>query len=397
MSRDRYIFNCKIISCLVFVLTSIVSPSSHPDSHYEETVIESIKNIQDLDIDSPLDSINNILENYPNSKIGHLILADLLAAKAGSKRLIENYAEDKDQLNGLRDELRYRWQHIELNQPASMGKIPGSIIQLSNHQEHIIVVDASKARLYIFKHTRGQYQLVDHYYMTVGKSGMGKSEEGDLRTPIGVYAVTSYIPGETLPPRYGPGAYPINYPNKFDRLQQRTGYGIWIHGTEPDNYNRVPLASDGCVSLSNDEFIAISRYITTDGNTPVLISTEFQWMDQNQINAKKLKFNQIIGRWISDWESRDPAKYLKHYSKHFKTESHTYSSWSEHKSRINPSKEYIKVEIDNLSIFNYPGEENMVMMSFNQDYQSNNYSNQSTKTMYWKKNANNEWKIIYEG
>jgi len=29
---------------------------------------------------------------------------------------------------------------------------------------------------------------------------------------------------------YGAGAYPVNFPNIWDRRKQRSGHGIWLHG-----------------------------------------------------------------------------------------------------------------------------------------------------------------------
>jgi len=227
---------------------------------------------------------------------------------------------------------------------------------------------------------------------------MGKVYEGDLRTPVGVYHVTSYIPGETLPDRYGPGAFPINYPNIIDKRHKRTGYGIWIHGTESDNYNRVPLASDGCVSLSNDEFLEIAKYIKTDGTTPVIISENFSWSDPKQIRAQQLSFKKLINQWKMDWENRDHKNYISHYSDtDFKNTEFDYKSWSAHKQSVNKSKNYIQIGIENLSIFSYPGEENLVIMRFDQDYRSDNYNSRSQKTLFWKLNDKKSWKIIFEG
>ena len=43
-----------------------------------------------------------------------------------------------------------------------------------------------------------------------------------------------------------------------------------------------------------------------------------------------------------------------------------------------------------------PGAENMVLVTFDQDYQSNNLNNQMKKRQYWV-NEDGTWKIIFEG
>lgn len=87
--------------------------------------------------------------------------------------------------------------------------------------------------------------LSEDYYISVGKGGGDKRREGDEKTPIVVYRVSSYLPGSSLPDMYGPGAFPIDYPNPWDRKLGRTGSGIWLHGTESERFSRAPgRASD---------------------------------------------------------------------------------------------------------------------------------------------------------
>ena len=76
---------------------------------------------------------------------------------------------------------------------------------------------------------------------------------------------------EKLPDFYGPGAFPISYPNEWDKLHRRNGYGIWLHGTPSETYSRPPRATDGCVVLTNDDLRRLARYVDV-GRTPVVIS-----------------------------------------------------------------------------------------------------------------------------
>ena len=36
-------------------------------------------------------------------------------------------------------------------------------------------------------------------------------------------------------------------------FKRRTGSGIWLHGTPPDQFARAPLATDGCLVLANPD------------------------------------------------------------------------------------------------------------------------------------------------
>ena len=100
------------------------------------------------------------------------------------------------------------------------------------------------------------------FYISLGKNGVEKQRQGDQKTPLGVYRVISAR--ERLPDFYGPGAFPLDYPNDWDRLQHRNGHGIWLHGTPSDTYSRAPWATDGCVVLTNEDFAKLSRYVDGD-------------------------------------------------------------------------------------------------------------------------------------
>lgn len=363
------------------------------DSSYEQTVIGSVDSLAADTIDHSLTSIEDLVDRYPNSKLGQLLMADLLAARAGLPDLVDRFADDSLQLSGLRDELRYRWLSTTAQTPAARGLIPANLLHSAPTEQYILAADASHSRLYVFENTGTSYKLVTDYFMTIGRRGMGKLVEGDLRTPEGVYFVTSYLPGDGLPARYGPGAFPINYPNEYDQKMDRTGYGIWIHGTEPENYNRVPLASDGCLSLSNDEFLEIQKYITTDGSTPVIISAAFDWIEPEQ-KARTAKFAEsVVAQWESDWESLDTDRFLSHYSQ---GEFKNYKQFAARKQAVNQAKSYVEIDLNNLSIYAYPGDQNMMVVSFDQEYRSDNHHSVTQKRQYWKEQQG-RWQIIYEG
>ncbi len=359
---------------------------------YETRVMNTVNAIVESDLSASLSDLEALVRQYPNSKLGHLLLGDLLAARAGTPDLISRFSGDRHQLDGLRDELASRWMRVNGQTPAARGMIPADLILSSPAEQYILVADASHARLYVYENTGTDYRLAEDFYMTVGREGMGKFEEGDLRTPQGVYFVTSYLPGEGLPPRYGPGAFPINYPNEYDRQLRRTGYGIWIHGTEPEYLNKVPLASDGCLSFSNVEFNRIRRYISTDGTTPVIISSAFDWIDPATLSSRKTSALELIGQWERDWESLDTEQYLAHYSS---TDIRDFDVFADQKRQTNRNKEYVELELSNLSIYGYPGEEEMLIVSFTQDYRSDNYHSMTRKRQYWV-NRDDRWQIINE-
>ncbi len=377
----------------ILALFTISSFSAFAQSNYESEIVNSVGSLKDENIDDSQQSLEELIKKYPNSKLGHLLIADILAARAGAPSLADQLAsEDDAQLNGLRDETLHRWRTQTAQTPAERGLIPANLLASAPTQRYILAADATESRLYVYENLGTSYQLVADYFMTIGKQGMGKNKEGDLRTPEGVYFITSYLPGKGLPARYGPGAFPINYPNEYDKKLRRTGYGIWIHGTEPENYNRVPLASDGCLSLSNDEFLEIKQYISTDWTTPVIISSGFHWIDPSLKTQHTSPAREMMAQWEADWESLDTDKFVSHYSA---SEFKNYEAFVKRKRIVNAAKEYIEIDLNNLSIYDYPGEEPMMLVSFDQEYRSNNHHSVTQKKQYWKK-QDGRWQIIHE-
>jgi murein L,D-transpeptidase YafK len=247
----------------------------------------------------------------------------------------------------------------------------------------------------VFANAEGKPRLVADYYVTLGKNGVAKAREGDQKTPLGVYHVTGNLPRKKLTDFYGSGAFPINYPNEWDRRLGRNGYGIWLHGVPSDVYSRPPLASDGCIVLANADLDSLARFVQV-GLTPVIIADEVEWADAASVEADRKSLGAALEQWRLDWQSRDTDKYLSHYSPKFSAGKQDLAAWSKHKRAVNAGKKWIKVGVSRVSMFAYPRERDFVVVTFDQDYRSDGLSNQMRKRQYWVKEGA-RWKILYEG
>ena len=383
-------FIAGIVTSLLFALTS---PSAQAD--YEQGLFKTIEDIQNLDHDAALSGSRAFLQQYPTSKLGQLLYADLLMAKAGVLSGIGSGIPADPKLDDLTFEIKQRLSNQQA--PAYAGYLPENIIQLADNQPYAILVDQSLSRIYVYRNENGMPLLETDYFISIGLKGFGKQRRGDQKTPIGVYHVTRYIDDEELPDLYGLGAFPVNYPNVWDARNKRTGGGIWIHGTPSHTYNRAPWSSNGCVVVSNPDFTSIDRYIDEANNTPVIITESVNWLSEEQWREKQKAMLQQMTRWISDWESNDHQRYISHYSKQqFHAYGRDYKQWEGHKRWVNRDRKTDRVEFSNLAIFKYPGEQNLVMMQYDQDYQSNNLNVSSPKELFWKQQGG-AWKIVYEG
>jgi murein L,D-transpeptidase YafK len=350
--------------------------------------------IENNRLDLALNHIEALLRTKPNFRLAYLIKGDLLLARGRALKSFGNAPQGSSgRLDDLHAEALVRL-HAYRDRP-SQDQVPRYLMQLREDQRHAIVVDNKRSRLYLYQNENGRPRFVADYYISTGKRGGEKTREGDEKTPVGVYHVTASLPRNKLSDFYGSGAFPISYPNEWDKRHGRNGHGIWLHGTPSDTYSRAPRASNGCVVLANADLDALSNKLQV-GLTPVIISEQVEWLSLDDWNAERDALNAEIERWRSDWESLDTGRYLTHYSSKFSADRQNFADWGRHKRQVNSGKSWIKLNLSNLSMFRNPGKEELVVVTFDQDYRSNNRTDTMKKRQYWTKEGG-KWRIIYEG
>jgi len=240
-----------------------------------------------------------LLRDYPHFQLAQLVHGDMLTARnrptRGPDELASVNPDAAQTLTELRQESLLRLKALRERPPA--GHVPSQFVQLSVRNKHAMAIDTSRARLYLFENGPEGLKLLADYYISVGKQGVGKSLEGDMRTPLGVYFVTSQVDPKKLKDFYGAGALPINYPNPYDTRHGKTGGGIWLHGTPPGQFARAPRASDGCVVLANPDLQRIMRTVQSR-TTPVVIAQSLNWVAPSQLMAPEVKvFADTLSAW----------------------------------------------------------------------------------------------------
>jgi len=342
-----------------------------------------------------LERVEELIAAHPNFRLGHLIRGDLLLARARPLETFGNVVKTvpQEKVDDLRAEALVRLRALR-DRPET-GRMPRNVLQLHSGQQHALLVDSRRSRLYVFENVGGRPHYVVDYYVSLGKRGVDKARQGDQKTPIGVYHITANLPRKKLTDFYGAGAFPINYPNEWDRRRGRNGYGIWVHGTPPDTYSRPPRASDGCIVLANPDLLMVGRFVQV-GKTPVIIANEIEWADASTVQAERDALAAALERWRRDWESRDAERYLAHYSPRFSADGQDIAAWAAHKRAVNAGKTWVRVHLAQVSMLRYPTAENFVVVTFAQEYRSNNLSNTMRKRQYWQK-EDGRWRIIYEG
>ncbi|MFN3594542.1 MAG: murein L,D-transpeptidase family protein [Thiobacillaceae bacterium] len=386
---------------LLIVLLALIAPASADDGALrlsaadgqgrllspDAMLAKTLQEIRASRLDAALANINQLISLRPDFRLAHLIRGDLLLARARPlSTLGEGARAPAGSLSDLREEARVRLLRY-LDQPEE-GYLPKQVLQLAPQHRYALLADAGRARLYVFENVGGLPRLVRDYYMTIGRNGTNKQVEGDKKTPVGVYTVLGFLPRQRLTDFYGSGAYPLDYPNEWDRLHGRTGHGIWIHGTPSDTYSRPPRASDGCVVLANPDLSDLGQYIQV-GNTPIFIADRTEWVDPVTWELHRQEILAQLDIWRSEWEARDATRFLRHY-----TPEMLRGGWGESKRRNIENKDWIRVSLSDVSIFLYP-DARLAVTTFVQRYASDRFSNVTTKRIYWRLD-DAQWRIALE-
>lgn len=373
-------------------------------SDYEAQLIKGIVYFQHGQRQQAIDELTRLAQRAPTFHLAHLIRADMISSPFVNVSdigqpglLVDNRKQEI--VSALRHEAMMRLQ-ASLS-PVDTTKVPVQLLNMGRNTQTALIVDKSRHRLYVYQR-KGDDQppeFIRDFYISTGRATGNKSNEGDLRTPEGVYFITSFIPDEKLPEKYGIGAFPTNYPNAFDQRLGKTGDGIWLHGTDRIYYSRPPLDSEGCVVLSNSDLHKI-QHLIKPGVTPVVIADRIDWVDHQQWQQVRQEVLGSLDQWRQDWESMDVSKYLSHYSRSFWSGRHDYSSWQTYKSRVIRQKSFQKIGISDISLFYYPKQassgKDLVVARFIQDYRSNNFNSETGKQLYFGKEQDH-WRIVYEG
>ncbi|MBT2336779.1 L,D-transpeptidase family protein [Variovorax paradoxus] len=336
-----------------------------------------------------------LVRDYPNFQLAQLVYADLLATQVPPAHAFSD-ATGIARLRGdpamadLREESRRRLQALRERPPA--GTVPSQFLALSTRSRYAIAVDASRSRLYLLENSDKGLQLVADYYVSVGKSGIGKATEGDARTPLGVYYVTSSLDPKSLRDFYGAGALPINYPNPYDVRRGKTGSGIWLHGTPAQQFARAPLASDGCVVMANPDLKQLLRKVQI-GATPVVTAPSLQWIPRPQAEKEAQTFTSAISAWKDARAAGNEAQLKKFYLPDFQRNS---KKSADGFSVLHDEVEYAqgkRVQFKDMSFLHWRDGDDTMVATFGEVFEGEKSGR--TRRQYWLRQGS-EWKLFHE-
>ena len=278
---------------------------------------------------------------------------------------------------------------------------PTPLLQLDDHfSHHIIIAEKSTHTLHLYRNDKGKPIHLKSYKMATGKKPGNKISQGDHRTPEGIYFFTDFIAREKLLKQYGKegeiygvGAFVTDYPNPIDRLNKKTGYGIWLHSTNDETRIEKGLDSRGCVVTSNQHLIDISSYIELH-RTLLIIVQNLTYLEEKVWYQAREKLQTTLQKWLDAWRSKNINQYFSHYHKNFQDPKRgSLKQFKSYKKNVfrRPGKPYIEI-----SHINITQNEKYAIITFVQDYQSNIINDRGKKILYLVKNEYYEWKIVAE-
>ena len=261
--------------------------------------------------------------------------------------------------------------------------------------EYALVCKSDMKTIDVFHNTQKRLNKVFQSTILTGKIKGGKKEEGDLKTPLGVYSLVKKLPSPDQ--FYGPLALVTNYPNNFDLIKGNTGGGIWIHGL-PLNGERDPYTK-GCVALENKDLVSLEKTIYYPNSILIIHDEESKGV---LATSSKNKYATILSNlydWKESWKNGNFESYISFYSQNFKKPDGTnFEDFKKYKANIFNKKEEKQILFKNINILPYPNEANreIYYIQYFQNYSTKSHKFSGLKELYIELNGE-KMEILYEG
>lgn len=277
-----------------------------------------------------------------------------------------------------------------------LSEIGDKNISLGYYDDNVAIVLTNKTDkiLRVYSYEDGKIRK-DFEQKEIITGLMGdKKIEGDLKTPVGFYELgRKFNPGD---PYYGPFAFATTYPNLLDKVQGKTGGGIWIHGYPLDGSRLDEFKTRGCIALFNNN---LEKFAQVVQDKKVFVMTE----EKEKIRAKKDQIASLLAdlfTWKLAWTNSDTNIYLSFYDEQeFKRfDKMKFEQFASMKKSIFSRKEDKKIKFSDINISPYPNLENETMyrISFYEDYYTENYQFRGDKILYVKIDSKGKMKILAE-
>lgn len=230
-----------------------------------------------------------------------------------------------------------------------------------------ILVDKKSNQLTVAEYVQGEFKPIQVFHATLGKVKGDKEDEGDLKTPEGIYTFKQKLYPPSIKPKFGAMAFYINYPNTYDAIAGRTGFDIMLHATDEPTRLKQDYDSEGCVVVKNEEIKQIEPYIRP-GLTPILIFPEVPGLTAEYMKPGSYEpLQKFFNAWVSAWESRDIEAYIQQYHSDFSHSGMGKAAYKKYKAGLIDRYATISVGPEEVHYYRHP---KYSMVTFTQNYKS---------------------------
>lgn len=273
-------------------------------------------------------------------------------------------------------------------QPAYLLRVPPSV-------KAVFVAEADAATLRRFGVTASGETYNDARYMSVGQRGVGKEKPWDGRTPLGIYFVNDQLDTSRLHEKYGVLAFPLDYPNVWDRHNKRSGDGIWIHGVLPGGDRRPPFDTDGCIALPNDELLLLENEFVPLV-TPVIITRTIEWVDRQQLEQTRAELEAALDDWSTSYRDGDLHLFLSLYASDFSYRGMSRSRWESFRTQSIRRAPISEITLTDILLLEDPEDRGLFLSRFRQTVLQDERTSTTTKRLYWRRSEDGDLRIVAE-
>jgi hypothetical protein len=282
-----------------------------------------------------------------------------------------------------------------VNAPDTTNLLPAYLLEIPDSVSDILIADTSSATMHRFIRSADGIVEKDQRYMSIGQAGAGKEKAWDRKTPLGVYFITERLDTSKLHEKYGIAAFPLDYPNAWDRFNKRTGYGIWLHGVDQNNPERPPLDTDGCLALPNEELLFLADRLKPLV-TPVIVARQLDWVPPGDLEALRLEFHLALDMWRRSQEQGDVVTYLSLYADEFVYRGMDKDEWTSYRFAVFEARPLAGFSLNNVMLIADPEVPDLYLSRFTQVMQTDSGPVSTTKRLYWRRGDGSQWRIVSE-
>ncbi|MDQ7830754.1 MAG: L,D-transpeptidase family protein [Desulfovibrionaceae bacterium] len=250
-----------------------------------------------------------------------------------------------------------------------------------------VAIDKNSQTFFLFER-KSPLRVVEKIPCTTGLLLGDKLKEGDLRTPEGVYFITSRLDGGLDWEQYGDLAFPLNFPNPVDVIKGKTGHGIWIHGR---GNTITPYETRGCVALNTPDIRNLDGQL--ERRMPVIIGNRLK-LDKTPETLGR-EADEVVAAtyaWAKAWESKSEAFFEFHDAQKFAiSQGQPFSAFRNQKEGLFRKLPWILVAVEDVRAVAGP---DYWVTYFIQFYRSPSLISQGVKRLYWQKNDTDKWVVV---